>query len=149
MRQRSSKSLTNLGSPKPTVSSVCILAKGHSHRSSFDPAHSVPSLFTCTSNGSLRRAPLSGSGKAEYATLPSRLTDWKLNESGSHFVYGGDEVDISVWDTSLAFQTPETSEAQSASSKKRKRNELFPGEVWRAKNVGNIISPFIPLLIDI
>jgi len=150
MRRRSSKSLTNPGCPRSTALSVCILAKGHFHYN-LDNTELIPgsSLFTCTSNGSLRRVPLSGSEKSEYATLPSRLTDWKLNESGTHFAYGGDEVDISVWDTSLAFQTPETSEDQSSASKKRKRNELFAGEVWRAKNVSPFNLPSISVLIYI
>ncbi|KAG6911489.1 hypothetical protein DXG01_014563 [Tephrocybe rancida] len=48
------------------------------------------------------------------------------------FAYGGDEVDVSVWDTERAFALPSESEGG-----KRKRDTLFPGELWRAKNVHN------------
>lgn len=47
------------------------------------------------------------------------------------FSYGGDEVDVSVWNTERAFQSAD-------SSKKRKHNELFSGEVWRAKNASGL-----------
>ena len=68
------------------------------------------------------------------ATLPSRLYDWRLSENVDTFSYGGDEVDLSVWNTELAFQRQP--EPGLTSSKKRKRNdELFPAEVWRARNV--------------
>jgi len=53
------------------------------------------------------------------------------------FAYGGDEVELSIWDMETAFQT-QTDDLNriTAASKKRKRNnELFPGEIWRAKNV--------------
>ena len=68
-----------------------------------------------------------------------RLRDWKLSEDGTKFIYGGDEVDVSMWSTELSFQSPEESTGQDdgLSSKKRKRNDsLFPAELWRAKNVG-------------
>jgi ribosome biogenesis protein NSA1 len=53
------------------------------------------------------------------------------------FAYGGDEVDLSVWDMEQAFSPrPQTTESE---NKKRKRDALFPGEVWRGKNVSNTI----------
>ncbi|KAG6897464.1 hypothetical protein C0992_001239 [Termitomyces sp. T32_za158] len=51
------------------------------------------------------------------------------------FAYGGDDVDVSVWDTERAF-IPQTSSSESQ-GKKRKRDALFTGELWRAKNVQN------------
>ena len=51
------------------------------------------------------------------------------------FAYGGDEVDLSVWDTEKAFSARPQDE--STVPKKRKRNELLPGEIWRARNVGD------------
>lgn len=76
--------------------------------------------------------------------LPSRLTDWRLAEDGKTFAYAGDEVDLSVWDTDLAFSTQTSAPATAAPTKKRKRNEdLFPGEIWRARNV----LAFIPVIL--
>ncbi|KAL1413472.1 hypothetical protein Q8F55_001241 [Vanrija albida] len=47
--------------------------------------------------------------------------------AGSLFALGGKEVEVSVWDASRAFE--------GKTSDKRKKDELAPGEVWRAKNV--------------
>ncbi|PPR06659.1 hypothetical protein CVT26_001201 [Gymnopilus dilepis] len=105
------------------------------------------SVYTCTSGGMLRRTPISeatsedpSSGSNSSAGLvPSRLCDWRLSESGETFAYGGDEVDLSVWDTERAFQPQEkgSTNDSTASSKKRKRNDLFPAEIWRARNLSN------------
>ena len=71
--------------------------------------------------------------------LPSRLKDWRLGPDQETFAYGGDEVEVSVWNTERAFGSrPELESSVTSSNKKRKRTEtLFPGEVWRAKNVAN------------
>ena len=99
--------------------------------------------FTCTSSGILRRNLL-GLGESaikidltDYASLPSRLYDWKISANWETFAYGGDEVDLSVWNTELAFKSHPTEPSQpSALTKKRKRNDdLFPAEIWRARNV--------------
>lgn len=50
--------------------------------------------------------------------------------AGSLFALGGKEVEVSVWDASRAFDA-----SAASSSDKRKKDELAPGEVWRAKNV--------------
>ncbi|KIY69991.1 hypothetical protein CYLTODRAFT_328950, partial [Cylindrobasidium torrendii FP15055 ss-10] len=86
--------------------------------------------YTCTSNGALQLVPHDES-VASTSLLPTRLCGWRLAKGDETFAYGGDEVDLSVWNTERAFKSspPE--------SKKRKRNELFPAEVWRAKNVAN------------
>lgn len=76
-----------------------------------------------------------------------RLCEWCLAPEGKTFAYGGDEVELSVWDLEAAFapmqqpvvvQTP----SQPETSKKRKRggNDLLPGELWRAKNACRIGS---------
>ena len=71
-----------------------------------------------------------------------RLCSWRLSPSSETFAYGGNEVDLSVWDTERAFATTDdasqTDDAQPPSGgKKRKRGgDLLPAEVWRAKNVG-------------
>ena len=101
--------------------------------------------FTCTSSGSLRRKILdlgdhsieSDSIRTDCAGLPSRLYDWKISANWETFAYGGDEVDLSVWTTELAFKSHSTESPQpSGLTKKRKRNDdLFPAEIWRARNV--------------
>jgi ribosome biogenesis protein NSA1 len=68
-----------------------------------------------------------------------RLCEWRLAPDNTTFSYGGDEVELSVWDLEAAFapkQQAPPSKPESPSSKKRKRAaELLPGELWRAKNV--------------
>ncbi len=65
-----------------------------------------------------------------------RLCEWRLSEDARTFAYGGEEVELSVWDTEKAFsEKPPVAEPTSTDSKKRKRDQLLPGEVWRAKNV--------------
>ena len=108
--------------------------------------------FNCTSSGILRRnfldpgdsAIKTDSIRTDFASLPSRLCDWKISANWETFAYGGDEVDLSVWDTELAFKSrPNESSQPSVLTKKRKRNDdLFPAEIWRARNVRNLfISP--------
>ncbi|PBK78095.1 hypothetical protein ARMSODRAFT_1010711 [Armillaria solidipes] len=96
-------------------------------------------VFTCTSNGALRMTPKSSpEAEARNALLPTRLHSWKLAADQETFAYGGDEVDLSLWDTERAFQQPAISSTADLMSKKRKRKtDLFPGEIWRAKNVSN------------
>ena len=72
-----------------------------------------------------------------------RLTEWRLAPNEETFAYAGDEVELSVWNTERAFsegvRKPDDGEAQ---SKKRKRSEqLLPGELWRAKNVRTPRTP--------
>ncbi|KAI6167066.1 hypothetical protein EDD17DRAFT_1107080 [Pisolithus thermaeus] len=109
-------------------------------------AMSQNTVFSCTSNGALRLSTLgeeSESPTHKLAALPSRLADWRLGCNKETFAYGGDEVDLSVWNTERAFQSSSSSEDTSSihinNTKKRKRanDALFPGEVWRAKNVPN------------
>lgn len=80
----------------------------------------------------------SASTSSRTAVLPTRLRDWKLSEDETKFVYGGDEVDASIWSTELSFQSPNESVGREdgPSGKKRKRDDsLLPAELWRAKNV--------------
>jgi len=66
-----------------------------------------------------------------------RLCEWRTAPDGKTFSYGGDEVELSVWDLEAAF-APKQSAPQPEGTKKRKRtNDLLPGELWRAKNVSN------------
>ncbi|KAF8136311.1 WD40-repeat-containing domain protein [Boletus edulis] len=86
-------------------------------------------VYSCASNGALRRTSTSDEVSLTHTlgALPSRLMDWRLGPDQETFAYGGDEVEVSIWNIERAFD-----------SKKRKKAEtLFPGEVWRAKNVAN------------
>jgi ribosome biogenesis protein NSA1 len=97
--------------------------------------------YACTSNGalSLCSSPLSeSSGQLQTALLPTRLRCWNLSGNQSNFCYGGDEVDLSLWDAERSFQSPSPEDQFQPTLKKRKRDsQFFPGEIWRAKNVAN------------
>jgi ribosome biogenesis protein NSA1 len=72
------------------------------------------------------------------AAIPTHLRDWRLSPDQETFAYGGDEVDLSVWNTELAFSPRSEHPASTTvtSAKKQKRDSaLLPGELWRAKNV--------------
>ena len=76
-----------------------------------------------------------------------RLCDWRISSSQETFSYGGDEVELSVWNTEQAF-TPSADQLSVTEMKKRKRGDtLFPGEVWRAKNVRCILV--VVILTDV
>ncbi|KAI1795979.1 hypothetical protein LXA43DRAFT_697803 [Ganoderma leucocontextum] len=99
-------------------------------------------VYTCTSNGALRRIKLlqaESEPSSSLSSLPMRLCEWRLSEDARTFAYGGEEVELSLWDTEKAFsEQPPVAEPASTDSKKRKRgDQLLPGEVWRAKNVPN------------
>ncbi|KAJ7343536.1 hypothetical protein DFH08DRAFT_230202 [Mycena albidolilacea] len=92
-------------------------------------------VYSCTSNGALRLVPTGADGKRPLlGCLPTRLGAWRLDSDQATFAYGGDEVEPSVWNTERAFENASSSDS---SSIKRKRDALFPGEIWRAKNVQN------------
>ncbi|KAN0140840.1 WD40-repeat-containing domain protein [Lactarius tabidus] len=103
-------------------------------------AASSAGVYTCTSNGALRLTPFgSHDAESQTAVLPMRLYEWRTAPDGNTFSYGGDEVELSVWDLESAFASKQKQPApQSEGTKKRKRaNDLLPGEIWRAKNVAN------------
>ena len=85
-----------------------------------------------------------------------RLCEWRLAPDKSTFSYGGDEVELSVWDLETAFasrQQRPPPQPESPSSKKRKRtSELLPGEMWRAKNVRTVYAVVLisaaPYMLD-
>lgn len=96
-------------------------------------------VYSCTSNGSLSLKIWESSEDSASdmltASLPTRLRDWDLSPDQSAHCYGGDEVDLSVWDAEKTFGDAST---VIHDSKKRKREgDLFPAEVWRAKNLPN------------
>lgn len=75
----------------------------------------------------------------ETGVLPMRLAEWRLSPDQNTFAYTGDEVELSVWDTENAFTAQRQESSSNESPKKRKRSEqLLPGESWRARNVRSI-----------
>lgn len=55
--------------------------------------------------------------------------------------YGGDEVELSLWDVERAFtkegggKEGEEAGKSKVLKKGRKMEKLFPGEIWRSRNV--------------
>ena len=75
----------------------------------------------------------------KLSSLPTRLCDWRISSNQETFSCGGDEVELSVWNTEQVFASSPAARSTDTQTKKRKRNdELFPGEIWRAKNVRRI-----------
>lgn len=95
--------------------------------------------YSCTSNGALRLTNVrEGSPQHTTTSLPMRLCNWRLGPNQQTFAYGGDEVELSVWDTEKAFSSQP--EADSLNSIKRKRGtDLLPAEIWRAKNASRVV----------
>ncbi|KAJ7709956.1 hypothetical protein B0H17DRAFT_905223, partial [Mycena rosella] len=92
-------------------------------------------IYSCTSNGALRLASTSEENKQQtLGSLPTRLCDWRLANDQATFAYGGNEVELSLWDTERAFAPEPVSDSAGV---KRKRDALFAGEIWRAKNIPN------------
>ncbi|KAI0646948.1 hypothetical protein C8Q79DRAFT_1009105 [Trametes meyenii] len=100
-------------------------------------------VYSCTSNGALRLTKSGRDGaepSSSLAALPMRLCEWRISSNGHAFAYGGNEVELSLWDTEKAFSQPKGAALQTTppESKKRKRgDQLLPGEIWRAKNLPN------------
>ncbi|KAF8077995.1 hypothetical protein FPV67DRAFT_1402757 [Lyophyllum atratum] len=95
-------------------------------------------ILSCTSNGALRLTPSKRASEPVaplLAALPARLHAWRMSLNQKSFAYGGNEVDLSLWDTETAFSPPK--QLSESEHKKRKRDALFPGEVWRGRNVNN------------
>lgn len=107
------------------------------------------SVYSCTSNGALRLTHLDTIGTesapaSQTAVLPTRICDWRLSSDETTFAYGGNEVEVSVWDVERDFSsssTPTPHDTSEPARKKRKRDELLPGELWRANNVSVPVQP--------
>ncbi|KAH8833797.1 hypothetical protein DL96DRAFT_1490851 [Flagelloscypha sp. PMI_526] len=95
------------------------------------------SVLSCSNAGVLSHSNIDSSPDApiqpNIGHVPIRLTDWKLSTDGQFFICGGDEVSPSVWSVEdvLASQGPSTT------GKRKRKDDLEAGEVWRAKNVPN------------
>ncbi|KAF8332044.1 uncharacterized protein EI90DRAFT_2995625 [Cantharellus anzutake] len=106
-------------------------------------------VYTCTTSGHIRRTSLpspSSEASTSKALLPMRLCDLQISSDERYLAYGGDEVNLSIWDIekALSGKSPSGSEAQGsnaneapATRKRKKNTELFSAEVWRAKNLPN------------
>ncbi|KAF8268881.1 hypothetical protein EI94DRAFT_1771451 [Lactarius quietus] len=67
-------------------------------------AASSAGVYSCTSNGALRLTPFGEhDAESQTAVLPMRLCEWRTAPDGKTFSYGGDEVELSVWDLEAAF----------------------------------------------
>ncbi|KAH7340490.1 hypothetical protein B0J17DRAFT_651545 [Rhizoctonia solani] len=99
--------------------------------------------LTCTNNGRLRLSssfakPTDADTPADLvASLPMRLNDIRLGPSFSSLAYGGDEVDLSVWDVERTFSDQPQSTDETGKKRKKGKNELMYAEVWRAKQLPN------------
>ncbi|CAE6452305.1 unnamed protein product [Rhizoctonia solani] len=99
--------------------------------------------LTCTNNGRLRlshsftKPTDSGTPIDLAASLPMRLNDIRLSSSYSSLAYGGEEVDLSVWDIERTFSDKPQSTDEAGKKRKKGKNELMYAEVWRAKQLPN------------
>ncbi|CAE6457656.1 unnamed protein product [Rhizoctonia solani] len=99
--------------------------------------------LTCTNNGRLRlsnsfaKLPDAGTPDDLVASLPMRLNDIRLGPSCSSLAYGGDEVDLSVWDVERTFSHQSRSTDEVGKKRKKGKNELMYAELWRAKQLPN------------
>lgn len=90
-------------------------------------------ICSCTSNGALR---LTKEDELQHslAVLPMRLCCWRLSSDNKSFAYGGEEVEVSLWDIERAFSQP-VQNVTGPTQKRKRGGDLVPGETWRAKNV--------------
>ncbi|PVG02810.1 hypothetical protein CPB86DRAFT_811387 [Serendipita vermifera] len=96
-------------------------------------------IIQCTGHGKARITSINSENAPDTHTcaVPMNIRHLKGSASGKHFAYAGREVNLSVWDTERAFQTPITAESAPTQKRPRAADQLFPGEIWRAKNVEN------------
>lgn len=99
-------------------------------------------IYSCTSNGASRMTTLGANDvpmSHKLASLPTRLCDWRISSDQETFACGGDEVELSVWNTEQVFSPLKEQPAVIETSKRKRGDALFPGELWRAKNVCTIL----------
>lgn len=104
-------------------------------------ASTLRGIFQCSQKGKARFTSLNPEGgdlTSHACNLPINLRHCKASPSGSQFAYAGTEVNLSVWDTAVAFRSTPSYPAvvpPTTGKRARKGDQLFPGEIWRAKNV--------------
>ncbi|KAG8786819.1 hypothetical protein FRC15_010638 [Serendipita sp. 397] len=69
--------------------------------------------------------------------VPMNLRHLAASPSGAHFAYGGTEVNLSLWSLEKSFQQSAETVSSSKPGKRGRGDQLFPGEIWRAKNVAH------------
>jgi hypothetical protein len=106
-------------------------------------------ILSAMSSGLVNLHPFTESGTTHQASVLSPLTCLRTvptqSASGpSHMVVAGKNVELSMWDMERTFAAGIKAKdgKGEAGAKKRKKNELEEGEIWRAKRVSD--DPFIP-----
>ncbi|GHJ88489.1 hypothetical protein NliqN6_4891 [Naganishia liquefaciens] len=112
-------------------------------------------ILSSMSSGLVNLHPFTESGTTHTASVLSPLTCLRTvptqSPSGpTHMVLAGKNVELSVWDMERTFaagsKAKDAGKAET-SAKKRKKNELEEGEIWRAKRLpNNFLS--IPTPVD-
>lgn len=113
-------------------------------------------IISSLSSGTLTYQPRSSTLTPQTRRLPSPLTCFQTVRSSSsssgtsslvvpsHFIAAGKEVEVSLWDLERTLAVKSTNAGNSTEAvgagaagqqKKRKKDQLEVGEVWRAKNV--------------
>ncbi|KAG9099781.1 hypothetical protein FRC06_004851 [Ceratobasidium sp. 370] len=96
--------------------------------------------LTCTQHGRLRLSYVFGeSSESEdaMASLPMRLNDLRLSPSSTLLAYGGNEVDLSVWDIERTFSEKPATTDTTGKKRKKGKGDLMYAEIWRAKQLPN------------
>ncbi|KAG8715115.1 hypothetical protein FRC08_010989 [Ceratobasidium sp. 394] len=96
--------------------------------------------LTCTQHGRLRLSNIFGTLSEcldIIASLPMRLNDLRLSSSSNSFAYGGNEVDLSVWDTERTFSEKPAKPDRTGKKRKKGNDDLMYAEIWRAKQLPN------------
>jgi hypothetical protein len=102
-------------------------------------------ILSAMSSGLVNLHPFTESGTIHQASVLSPLTCLRTvptqSASGpSHMVLAGKNVELSMWDMERTFAAGIKAKdgKGEAGAKKRKKNELEEGEIWRAKRVSMI-----------
>lgn len=95
-------------------------------------------ILTCATSGRIVLNSHEGEILSNVsAHLPANLKDLRLSGDAKSFAIGGNEVDLCTWDLeqTLSSDGIEPLTANSTKKRKGKKNDLLPGETWRAQNV--------------
>lgn len=100
----------------------------------------ISGVLQCTQEGYLRLTTLNKettSTNTYEGSVPMGIRHFKASNSGNYFAYAGKEVNLSVWNTEQAFSSQSSgTKAKDEGKRARSGEQLFKGEIWRAKNVG-------------
>ncbi|KAG8748740.1 hypothetical protein FRC10_000131 [Ceratobasidium sp. 414] len=96
--------------------------------------------LTCTQRGRLRLSHVFAKPSESVdaiASLPMRLNDLRLSPSSTSLAYGGNEVDLSVWDLERTFSDKPATADTTEKKRKKGKADLMYAEIWRAKQLPN------------